>query len=153
MIGDSMARGIVFGVSVDPLPLVDPTVAARRLGLKRHTLACYRNLGDGPAYYRFGRAIRYALADLDAWSARSAAIAALPMRPSEDLLLIDTAAAARFLTTSVDYLKYHRVVGGGPPYRRFGRSIHYAVDGLFRWAERQRYPGRAGSIDTFAGGR
>jgi len=138
MIGDSVTGGIVFGASVDPLPLVDPTVAAVRLGLKRHTLACYRNLGDGPAYYRFGRAIRYAPTDLDAWSARSVVIGAHPMRPNEDLLLIDTIAAARFLTISIDYLKYHRVVGGGPRYRRYARRVYYAIRDLRTWAEAQR---------------
>jgi len=138
MIGDSVAGGIVFGASVDPLPLIDPTVAATRLGLKRHTLACYRNLGDGPAYYRFGRAIRYALADLDAWSTRTGAIGVCSMRQNEDLLLVDTTNAARFLTTSIDYLKYHRAVGGGPSYRRHARRVYYAVGNLRAWAEAQR---------------
>jgi hypothetical protein len=41
---------LVFMAELEPLPLADPTAAARFLGIGRHTLACYRSLGDGPAY-------------------------------------------------------------------------------------------------------
>jgi hypothetical protein len=139
------AAGIVFGLTVDPLPLIDPTLAAAHLGLKRHTLACYRNLGEGPTYYKFGRAIRYARADLLAWASRPPKVT--PVQPEEPfplspaVVLIETIAAARFLTVTAFFLKYHRTAGRGPRYRRYGNYIYYAVNDLRDWAEAQRVEG------------
>jgi len=39
--------------------------AATRLGLKVATLRAWRHQGKGPAFLRFGRAIRYLASDLD----------------------------------------------------------------------------------------
>lgn len=33
-----------------------------------HSLECYRSLDTGPVFYKFGRHVRYAVADLDAWA-------------------------------------------------------------------------------------
>lgn len=136
--------GIVFGMTVEPLPLIDPTAAATLVGLKRHTLACYRNLGDGPPYYKFGRAIRYRPADLLAWAARASRL--LVPRPqtqvsSQTIVLIDTNEAARFLSVTIFFLKYHRTRGSGPRYRRYANHIYYAVSDLHHWAETQRVEG------------
>lgn len=43
--------------------------AARYLALSPHSLECYRAKGAGPAFYKFGKAVRYAVADLEAWVA------------------------------------------------------------------------------------
>ena len=43
--------------------------AARYLGLAESTLAKMRLRGDGPAYSKAGRAVIYALAELDRWLA------------------------------------------------------------------------------------
>lgn len=51
------------------IPFVDTEAAARHLALTRHTLECYRSVGGGPAFYKFGRHVRYAVRDLDAWAA------------------------------------------------------------------------------------
>lgn len=55
---------LIFLPDLAPLPLVDPTEAARYLGIRRHSLACYRSLGEGPPYYKSGRWIRYEETDL-----------------------------------------------------------------------------------------
>jgi hypothetical protein len=137
---------MVFLDTLEPLPLVDPTQAARFLGLKRHTLACYRNLGGGPAYYKFGRWIRYAWADLRQWAGFDGADVAWAqpdiVQPGArgTLLLVDTTTAARFLTLTRFCLANYRAKGGGPHFCRFGRRIHYPVDELLGWAWRQRRP-------------
>ena len=48
--------------SSDPMTELD---AATRLGLKVATLRAWRHQGKGPAFLRFGRAIRYLASDLD----------------------------------------------------------------------------------------
>jgi hypothetical protein len=146
MIGEqSSPTGVVFGIAVDPLPLIDPSAAARFLGLKRHTLACYRSLGEGPAYYRFGRWIRYASADLQSWHSAvpnvTPAWSRLVIDPAHALTLVDTEAAARFLTITTDCLKNYRKIDTGPRTRRLGRRVYYAVADLCRWAEAQRVEG------------
>lgn len=47
---------------------VDTEAAARYLALEAHTLECYRSLGGGPAYHKFGKWVRYAVDDLDVWA-------------------------------------------------------------------------------------
>jgi excisionase family DNA binding protein len=42
--------------------------AAFYLGLGRQTLPKLRLRGTGPVYRKFGRSVRYALEDLDAWA-------------------------------------------------------------------------------------
>ena len=51
-----------------PVRFVDTEAAARYLALDAHSLECYRSLDTGPAFYKFGRYVRYAVADLDAWA-------------------------------------------------------------------------------------
>lgn len=43
--------------------------AAAWLGLSPRTLDAYRVRGGGPAFHRFGRIVRYRLADLERWAA------------------------------------------------------------------------------------
>lgn len=51
-----------------PIRFVDTEAAARYLALEAHTLECYRSVGGGPVYHKFGRWVRYAIEDLDAWA-------------------------------------------------------------------------------------
>lgn len=51
------------------IPFVDTEAAARYLALSPHSLECYRSLGGGPPFYKFGKFVRYAIADLDVWAA------------------------------------------------------------------------------------
>lgn len=51
-----------------PVRFVDTEAAAKYLALDAHTLECYRSLDSGPAFYKFGRYVRYAVSDLDAWA-------------------------------------------------------------------------------------
>jgi hypothetical protein len=50
-----------------PETLLDTVTAARRLGVSPSFLAKARMRGVGPRYRKFGRAVRYAPADLDKW--------------------------------------------------------------------------------------
>ena len=45
-----------------------PREAAELLGLSPRTLGRRRSRGLGPAYYKFGSAVRYRLSDLNAWA-------------------------------------------------------------------------------------
>ena len=47
---------------------VDTEAAARYLALEGHTLECYRSLGGGPVFHKFGKWVRYAVDDLDVWA-------------------------------------------------------------------------------------
>lgn len=138
---------MMFLDTLQPLPLIDPTEAARFLGFKPHTLACYRNQGGGPAHYKFGRWVRYAWADLQEWVGLYGADVAwlqpdlAQLAASSPLLLVDTPTAARFLAVTRFCLENYRPKGGGPRFCRFGRRIHYPVAELARWAASQRHPG------------
>ncbi len=48
---------------------VSSAEAAKLLGLARGTLPAWRSKGEGPAFYRFGRSIRYRRSELEAWAA------------------------------------------------------------------------------------
>ena len=50
------------------IPFVDTEAAARYLALSPHSLECYRSLGGGPPFYKFGKFVRYAVSDLQAWT-------------------------------------------------------------------------------------
>lgn len=130
-----------------PLPLVDPTKAARFLSVERHSLACYRSLGEGPPYYKFGRWIRYAWADLRSWrkSMTGSPREALGEPVPEGTLLVDAATAARYLTVTRPCLRNYRIEGLGPRFCRLGRRLHYPVGELRAWAERQRHAAAGGS--------
>jgi hypothetical protein len=133
---------IEFLNDLDPLPLIDPTEAARYLGVRRHTLACYRSLGEGPPYFKFGRWIRYAKPDLQRWRD---GVDTLPFwsetAASDVSMLVATRPAARFLTVTRQCLANYRLEGLGPRYCRFKRRLHYPVDELRRWAVQQRHTG------------
>lgn len=58
-----------FVKDAGPIRFVNTEAAARYLALEAHTLACYRSLGGGPVFHKFGRWVRYAVDDLDAWAA------------------------------------------------------------------------------------
>ena len=136
---------LLFVDTLEPLPLLDPTGAAKMLQVKRHTLACYRNLGVGPPFYKFGRWIRYALNDLQQWLGVTPDDSASWQPKIErealpgTLLLLNVTAAARFLTVTSFCLTNYRAEGVGPRYCRFGRTVHYPVDELRRWARKQRH--------------
>lgn len=51
------------------IPFVDTEAAARYLALSPHSLECYRSLGGGPPFYKFGKFVLYAVADLEGWVA------------------------------------------------------------------------------------
>lgn len=50
------------------IPFVDTEAAARYLALSPHSLECYRSLGGGPPFYKFGKFVRYAVPDIHAWA-------------------------------------------------------------------------------------
>ena len=50
-------------------PFLTTTQAGSYVGLSRRTLEKMRTAGNGPAYRKHGRYVRYHIADLDAWSA------------------------------------------------------------------------------------
>lgn len=64
---DLLARA-VYVEEAGPVRFVDTEAAAKYLALDAHTLECYRSLDTGPAFYKFGRYVRYAVGDLDAWA-------------------------------------------------------------------------------------
>lgn len=51
------------------IPFIDTEAAARYLALTPHTLECYRSVGGGPTFYKFGRHVRYSVQELDTWAA------------------------------------------------------------------------------------
>jgi hypothetical protein len=63
-----VARAVLLD-DLGPVPFVTTETAARFLALSPHSLECYRTKGTGPAFYKFGKAVRYAVADLEAWIA------------------------------------------------------------------------------------
>jgi hypothetical protein len=139
---------LLFAATVEPLPFVDPTIAAERLGLERHSLACYRSLGIGPAWYKLGRWVRYLPEDLDIWQCGQCAlprvgrlVALSADDPHPERALIDTLSAARFLTITRHCLINYRLVEMGPPPLRMGRRRYYSVGELVKWAEAQRVGG------------
>jgi hypothetical protein len=46
--------------------------------------------------------------------------------------------AAAFLNLSPQTLNKYRVIGGGPPFRKFGRRVRYALEDLESWAAARR---------------
>lgn len=49
--------------------LLDTKAAAVRVGLSPVTMERMRLTGEGPAYAKLGKAVRYRIADIDAWVA------------------------------------------------------------------------------------
>ena len=50
------------------IPFVATDATARYLALSPHSLECYRSLGGGPPFYKFGKFVRYAVAALEGWA-------------------------------------------------------------------------------------
>jgi hypothetical protein len=50
------------------------------------------------------------------------------------LVFLDNTEAADFLKLSPRTLEKHRVIGGGPKFRKFGRRVVYALVDLEAWA-------------------
>lgn len=132
---------LTFVADLKPLPLIGPTEAARFLDVARHTLACYRCLDDGPAYYKFGRWIRYAPDDLRYWRDGPTASRRRTRAEPEtgEMRLVTPALAARFLTVTLPCLCSYRVDGVGPKYLRYANRIYYPVHELRAWAESRRH--------------
>ena len=65
----AVMRTAVMVEDTGKVPFVDTEAAARYLALSPHSLECYRSLGGGPPFYKFGKFVRYAVADLEAWAA------------------------------------------------------------------------------------
>lgn len=53
--------------SVMPAPLLTPDQVSEYLGVPSGTLANWRYLGQGPAFLRVGRHVRYRAHDIDTW--------------------------------------------------------------------------------------
>jgi hypothetical protein len=66
---DLVARAVLIE-DLGPVGFVTTQEAARILALSPHSLECYRAKGTGPEFYKFGKAVRYALTDLEAWIAQ-----------------------------------------------------------------------------------
>lgn len=80
-------RRAEFVKEAGPIRFVDTESAARHLALEAHTLECYRSLGEGPAYHKFGKYVRYAVEDLDSWAAKCRRVTtASPVPPALSLL-------------------------------------------------------------------
>jgi len=54
-----------------PAQFISESGAAQILALSVKTLRGWRVRGDGPRYAKFGRAVRYAICDLEAFAAAS----------------------------------------------------------------------------------
>jgi len=56
--------------NIGDMVLIDTQAAARILGLAPVTLQLMRVEKRGPAYYKIGKAVRYAIEDLNAYATR-----------------------------------------------------------------------------------
>ncbi|HEY5239262.1 MAG TPA: hypothetical protein VIJ62_12835 [Rhizomicrobium sp.] len=56
-------------IDADRIRLIPAGAAAQYMSLTLHTLKLLRHTDSGPAYYKFGSWVRYAVRDLDAWAA------------------------------------------------------------------------------------
>jgi hypothetical protein len=59
--------------------------------------------------------------------------------PRPDRRFLDTDQAAGYLGLSPRTLEKHRVYGGGPLFRKFGRRVFYAREDLDAWADARVY--------------
>lgn len=152
MIADVFAprpRGLQFIDDAPPLSLIDPTTAADRVGVRRHTLACYRNRGQGPRWFKIGKWARYAPDDLARWLAGEAPQPALETlsalwRPDDAAhLLVRMSVAARVLTISRHCLANYRLENSGPPVRYAGRRVYYSLADLLEWAAARERGGKS----------
>lgn len=146
------AMGLHFIDDAPLLPFIDPTAAADRIGIQRHTLACYRNRSQGPRWFKIGKWVRYIPEDLDSWrrgcEPRSALDAlSTEWHPDEARhLLVPMTIAARVLTITRHCMANQRREQSGPVWRRAGHRVYYALSDLLEWAAMQQQPVQAGSI-------
>jgi len=61
-----------------------------------------------------------------------------PIRPNLPTYLTNQEAAA-LLRLSPRTLEKQRVIGGGPPFKKFGRRVLYALEDLESWAARRTF--------------
>jgi hypothetical protein len=59
--------------------------------------------------------------------------------PTADPEFLTTEEAAAFLRLSPRTLEKHRVLGGGPRFRKFGARVRYAAVDLRAWADGRAY--------------
>jgi hypothetical protein len=57
-----------------------------------------------------------------------------PASPPSHPVFLNNEQAARYLNLSPRTLEKHRVIGGGPRFRKFGRRVVYAFADLEVWA-------------------
>jgi hypothetical protein len=57
-----------------------------------------------------------------------------PVSPPTQPVFLNNEQAARYLNLSPRTLEKHRVIGGGPRFRKFGRRVVYAFADLEAWA-------------------
>jgi len=63
-----------------------------------------------------------------------------PLPPAPGKIFLNNKEAAAFLNLSPRTLDKQRTQGSGPPFRKFGRKVLYAVTDLEDWAaQRKRY--------------
>lgn len=65
----------------------------------------------------------------------------------QDRRLMNEKDAARLIGMSVRYLQASRLLGGGPPYVKIGRSVRYAVNDLLLFISDNK---RAGGVEAQA---
>ncbi|MEP1229794.1 MAG: helix-turn-helix domain-containing protein [Litorimonas sp.] len=53
--------------------------------------------------------------------------------------LVDTKKAAEILGISPNTLKKYRMIGGGPEFLKFNRTVRYNIVDLQNWASRRKF--------------
>jgi hypothetical protein len=61
-------------------------------------------------------------------------LVASPVSAPAQRVFLNNEQAARYLNLSPRTLEKHRVIGGGPRFRKFGRRVVYAFADLEAWA-------------------
>lgn len=56
-----------------------------------------------------------------------------------DSRFLTNSEAAAYLRLSPRTLEKHRILGGGPRFRKFGRAVRYHIDDLVSWASARGY--------------
>jgi hypothetical protein len=66
-------------------------------------------------------------------------VPATTQEPPQSARYLTNDEAAAFLRLSPRTLEKHRVIGGGPRFRKFGRRVMYAVSDLDAWADARTF--------------
>jgi hypothetical protein len=66
-------------------------------------------------------------------------VPATTQEPTQTARYLTNDEAAAFLRLSPRTLEKHRVIGGGPRFRKFGRRVMYAVSDLDAWADARTF--------------